>query len=94
MAAEKAPEEAAPAAAAAASPSALKNRRASREEQPPHDMELSTFLTSEEKAEQGEELRTLAVTHGRTEVSCSFAPNNTVPVSCLPATIGVALACG
>lgn len=31
-------------------------------------MELSTFLTSEEKAEQGEELRTLAVTHGHTQV--------------------------
>ncbi|BDA46238.1 probable testis-expressed protein 2 [Coccomyxa sp. Obi] len=46
---------------------ALKSRRASREERPPSDMELSTFLTSEEKAEQGEELRTLAVTHGRTQ---------------------------
>ncbi len=32
-------------------------------------MELSTFLTSEEKAEQGEELRTLAITHGRTQVT-------------------------
>lgn len=54
----------APAAAAATA----KHRRVSRKERLPQDMELSTFLTSEEKAEQGEELRTLAVTHGRTQV--------------------------
>ncbi|CAL8462381.1 g1914 [Coccomyxa elongata] len=46
---------------------ALKSRRASREERLPSYMELSTCLTSEERAEQGEELRTLAITHGRTQ---------------------------
>lgn len=70
----------APAAAAATA----KHRRVSRKERLPQDMELSTFLTSEEKAEQGEELRTLAVTHGRTQVGpCHQLPPRNLHDQCL-----------